>query len=307
MGRTRRFVQKLLPFAVSAGLIAWLLYSVSLEDLLEAARHLDWPKLVPLTAGMVIALYLWDSQCLRTVYARRDHAVDYGKALRVRGLSYLAGAFNYELGQALIAWKMAGIQKTTVLAALSRAVLLAWHDLIVLLSLGLIGSLLSDDPRTEGTLIFCLFGLLLLVGILTAFGLLPSAVRQRIRASRWGAWFGTWTVRQSLILAVQRCVYFGILLVYAALALWICRIAVDPAVVLGTIPLVLLADALPSLAGLGTRETALMLLLEPDEPATLLAMSLYWSTGMIAVRLLIGLASYWQAGAGNLPSGPEPE
>jgi hypothetical protein len=63
--------------------------------------------------------------------------------------------------------------------------------------------------------------------------------------------------------------------------------------VLSTIPLVLLADGLPNFAGLGTRETSLLLLLAPREPPVLLAMSLIWSTGMILVRFVIGLAHLW--------------
>jgi hypothetical protein len=83
--------------------------------------------------------------------------------------------------------------------------------------------------------------------------------------------------------------YFAILVVYAAIALSICRIPVDHEVVLSTIPLVLLAEGLPNFAGLGTRETSLQLLLAPREPAVLLAMSLIWSTGMLLIRFVIGL------------------
>jgi hypothetical protein len=50
---------------------------------------------------------------------------------------------------------------------------------------------------------------------------------------------------------------------------------------------------LPNFAGLGTRETSLLLLLAPPEPAVLLAMSLIWSTGMILFRFVIGLAHLW--------------
>ena len=73
----------------------------------------------------------------------------------------------------------------------------------------------------------------------------------------------------------------------------ICRLHVDHQVVLGTIPLVLLADGLPNFAGLGTRGTALQLLLEPEHPAVLLAMSLFWSAGLIIGRLSIALAHLW--------------
>jgi hypothetical protein len=88
-------------------------------------------------------------------------------------------------------------------------------------------------------------------------------------------------------------VYFSIFAVYAASALEICHVPVDHQVVASTIPLVLLADGLPSIAGLGTRDTALQFLLAPDRPEALLAMSLFWSTGLVVGRSVIGLAHLW--------------
>jgi hypothetical protein len=92
-------------------------------------------------------------------------------------------------------------------------------------------------------------------------------------------------------------VYFIILVVYAAVALEICRIPLDFRVVLSTIPLVMLADGLPSVSGLGTRETALQLLLPSEEPAVLVALSLVWTTVLVLTRATIGLAHLWAAAA----------
>ena len=85
----------------------------------------------------------------------------------------------------------------------------------------------------------------------------------------------------------------GVLLVYAAVALQMCGILISGLDLLSTIPLVIAADGLPSVAGIGTRETALLLLLDTDRPEVLLAMSLVWSTGMIIGRLTIGLTHLW--------------
>jgi hypothetical protein len=90
-----------------------------------------------------------------------------------------------------------------------------------------------------------------------------------------------------------RILYFGILVIYAAVALSICRLPVDSKVVLSTIPLVLLAEGLPNFAGLGTREASLVLLLEPPNEGVLVAMSLFWSAGMLVIRLVIGLMHLW--------------
>ncbi|MCI0492731.1 MAG: hypothetical protein L0Z07_07325, partial [Planctomycetes bacterium] len=97
----------------------------------------------------------------------------------------------------------------------------------------------------------------------------------------------------SLQLLPMRLVYFSVLVGYAVVALAICQMPIDYKVVLSTVPLVLLADGLPNFSGLGTRETTLQLLLAPDKPAVLLAMSLFWSTGMMVGRFIIGLANLW--------------
>ena len=285
--------RNLIPFAVSGGLLAWLATRVSLEELGQAAAELNWPLLSLLTVLLVLALYFWDAFCLKTVYGLEGHTLGYGKLLHVRGLSYLAGAFNYELGQGFIAWNMARLQSTTLVFSLSRSVLLAWHDLLVLLSLGLAASLVSGDERTAAIRRVCLIGLVVLLVVPLVLWLLPAGLRQRLKGSRWTAWIGSWPPSRTPRLLLVRLVYFAILIVYGLAAFRVSEIPVGTLVALAALPLVLVADGLPSFAGLGTRETALVYLLPMPRPEPLLAVSLFWSTGMIVVRLVIGLVHLW--------------
>jgi hypothetical protein len=288
-----RWITRALPLVVSTALLAGIVWWVSPEKLINAAVQLRWELLLPATTAMVIALYLWDAFCLPAVYAVDGRHLSYGKTLHVRGLSYLGGALNYELGQAAIAWGMARLQEANILQMLSRSVLLAYHDALILLAAGLTGALLTDDPRVSQMrpYIAVAFVLALLAGV--AVWSLPVRVRGRIASARLDSIFSGWSLRRSLRLMPLRFGYFGILVVYAAIALAICRISVDHEVVLSTIPLVLLAEGLPNFAGLGTRETSLQLLLTPPDRGVLLAMSLIWSTGMLLIRFLIGLAHLW--------------
>lgn len=294
--RWKRVARWVLPVAVSAGMIGWLLASTDLQELARALVSLPWHWLLPLTAAMVVALYLWDTLCLQLVYVVRGRYLPYRRMLHVRGLSYLIGAFNYEAGQAMVAWNIARLQATGLLTALSRSVLLAYHDILVLLSLGLIGSLSSDVPQVEGTRLFCAAGIGLLAAVAVIYRLLPARRRVQFRHTRWGEWLHSWTWKRSGSLILVRLVYFGILVVYAAIGLWICQVAVDPSVVFSSIPLVVLADGLPSITGLGVRENALRLLLDPPNPEVLLAFSLLWSSGMILVRVVIALVHLWASG-----------
>jgi hypothetical protein len=291
----KQLLHRALPVAVSAGLIALLLYWISPSKVVEEFVKVPWQQILPVTAAMVLALYLWDAVCLQTVFATESHVVPYRRMLRVRGTSYLLGAFNYELGQGLVAWTISRLQKISLLQTLSRSVVLAYHDLVVLFSVGLVGSLLVESPPREVRLVklFAGVGLAGLVAVAVAFSLLPREKRERFRQTRWGAWLVDWSWRRSLRLAWQRLVYFGILILYAGVALAICGIPVDSLVVASTIPVVLLADALPSVCGVGTRDTALILLLNPENRAAVFALSLIWSTGMIVGRLVIGLLHYW--------------
>jgi hypothetical protein len=122
---------------------------------------------------------------------------------------------------------------------------------------------------------------------------LPRKLRQRIQSTKLNAILAEWNLGRTIRLVPLRILYFGILVIYAAIALRICEIPIDGEVVLSTIPLVLLAEGLPNFSGLGTRETALLLLLDPPQKGVLLAMSLVWSSGMLLFRLVIGLGTLW--------------
>jgi hypothetical protein len=289
----RRWLARALPFAVSIGLLALVVWWVSPSELFQAARSLQWQQLLPATAAMVVLLYLTDALCLSVVYETPERRLNLGESLRVRGLSYLAGAFNYELGQAGIAYGVARLQQTSLVRMISRSIVLAYHDAVILLAMGLTGSLLTDNVNVSRIRPYLAAALAVTIVVGVVLWNLPKGLRQRVRSGKFGTVLADWSLGRSLRLVPLRVLYFGILVIYAALALNICKIQVDRQVVLSTIPLVLLAEGLPNFAGLGTREASLLMLLNPPEKGVLLAMSLIWSAGMIVIRLLIGLGHLW--------------
>lgn len=288
-----RRLKNWIPPLVSFALIGWVLSLVSLADLAEAARQLNWEVLVPATAAMVVALYLWDGLILQTLFGTDERPIPYRKALHMRGCSYLVTAVHYPLGQAALAWAMARLQKTSLVNALSRSALLCYFDAVILLSMGLFGALMSDNPRIEGLPLFCSVGLAIVIGL----GLMPlflsPSQRERLKETRWGVCLENWNWSRTIRVVLLRAFYFFILIAYGAAALWISGIDLETMVVVSSIPLVLLADGLPSISGLGTRETAFMLLIQPDRPEVLLAVCLFWSMGLVVVRVVLGLGHLW--------------
>lgn len=285
--------RKAWPAVISIALLGWLIWRVEPERLAAAAVELPLPTLMAVTALLVLTLYFWEAVCFRVLFGVAERPLTYGAALRVRGLSYLAGVVNYEAGQALAAWHIARRQQTTLLSALSRTVLMAHHDLVVLFAMASIGATLSSDPQAVRLRPYCWTGLAVVVGLAVVPAFLPGPWRARFRASRWGAWLDSWSWGRSARLVGVRTVYFALFVVYGAIALRLCEMPLELARVVGTIPLVLLADALPSASGLGTRDTALQLLLRPQRPDALLAMSLVWSSGLLMGRFCIGVVVLW--------------
>jgi hypothetical protein len=159
--------------------------------------------------------------------------------------------------------------------------------------MGLFGAVLTNEPQIVRIRPLIAIGLGIAVAIAACFWLLPHIVGERWRNKRVHSLFEGWSLSKTLQLIPMRVIYFGILVVYAALALKVCGLDVDHHVVASSIPLVLLADGLPSFAGFGTRDASLQLLLAPKDRAVLLAMSLIWTMGIIVVRSVIGLAHLW--------------
>jgi hypothetical protein len=283
-----------MPSVVSVGLLVWLVYRISPQALVNAASQLDWPRLCLVFSVMVLALYLWDSVCLHWLFAEPGSPLTYGQVLRARGSSYVASAVNYELGQGLMAWELARAQGTPLVSALGRFLLLAVHDGAVLLSLGLVGSLLIDSTIGRGIKGFCAIGLIALLGVGVVFYFFPRLRHERRTTSGKQLWPHSWTWGSSLRLGGLRGIYFGIILAAVGLGLEVTPVHGGWAVVFGAVPIVLLVDGLPiSLSGLGTRETALLSLISAPEPGALLAFSLIWSAVLITGRLLIGLGHWW--------------
>src|SRR5262249_5668559 len=142
-----RWTTTALRVAISAGLVAWVIWRASPQELIREAPLLPWQQLACATAALVAALWFADSFCVRWLFAQPDRALPFSSALRARGSSYLLCSVNYELGQAAMAWGLSRAQGRTLISALGTCVVLAYHDVVVLLLLGLLGALLSAEPN----------------------------------------------------------------------------------------------------------------------------------------------------------------
>jgi hypothetical protein len=290
----RKYFPSVLRVVISTVLAAWVIWLASPRKLAETIPVLDWQPLVIATVTLVFALFLVDSVCIYWLFSRQDSSLNYRSVVHARGSSYLLSSFNYELGQGALAWNLSRPRGQTLLPALAKCVLLAYHDVAVLAMLGLIGATQSEIPQSARVAWFCGIVLMLLVGIGVVVRVLPWSRLNRWVSSKLRLGLETWTWQQSAQLCLLRAAYFAVILLYAAIGLRLSGFNLSLQVLCSVIPLVLLADGLPiSMSGLGTREATLVYLLNPDDRAGLVAFSLLWSVGLALGRAIIGLFYWW--------------
>jgi uncharacterized membrane protein YbhN (UPF0104 family) len=293
---TLHYGKKVVPFLISFGLVTWLIWKVTPEKLLVVLSTSSWPWLLLATVAQLVVLFLWDTLNLWWLFSQPhpEHRPTFRTVLRARTDSIQWSAINLEIGQGVFAYKVAKAIGEPITEALGRFFVLALFDFGTLQSLGLIGSFLVTNPLIATLRWVCVASTVGLLALALILHFLPAAWRQWLEGKNWGRWLKWWSWRHSLLLWAQRLTMFLLVILYAWVGLLIIGIHPDARTVFGTIPFVLVAEALPGTGGLGERETALIYLLNPGgKEAELLAFGLIWSTVVIVGRVLIGLVSSW--------------
>jgi hypothetical protein len=286
--------KQVLPPLISAGLIAWLVWTIQPRRLLDALAATNWPGLLLAAVVQVVVLFLWDTVCVWWLFAQPERRLPFHTVLRVRCDTVIWSAVNLEVGQAAFAWRLARATNRPLTSTLGYCLLLALVDCGTLLSLALVGSFLHPTPLTRPWRWLCLGGLAGLALLVVLLKLLPERWHRRLAEKPWASWLAWVDWRAVAFLGTLRLIMFLLVLVYAGVSLAICGIPAGPLTVAGVIPFVILAESLPGTAGLGERETALVYLYPAGAGgrAVLLSLGLIWSAVVILGRVLISLVSW---------------
>ena len=288
MTRLRRVLRIALPFAVSSGLLYWLLAhfdfrAVMAELSLDAAALL----LPALAIYGAVSLYL-EAQSLVRVFASSAQPVDAWTGARVRAASYLFALFHYALGAGVMAVLLRRRTGLSLADAGGAVAFVSVLDLGVMLVLGAI--VLVDDPLVRAGLAVLAVG-----GIAGGLALLRSSADlgplERLRALAIFRAPRTTPLRPLIELVVIRIVFVACFVGVAAAALLAFGVRVPLTPLITGVVGVAVVAALPiALSGLGTGQAAFVYLFRDyANPETLLACSLALSAGLLALRGALGL------------------
>jgi hypothetical protein len=291
-GRARRALRFALPFAVSGGILAFLLARVGVG---AVAERVDAGVALRLAAALVVyavGTLALEALSLARLSATTRTPLGPGLCARLKAASYPLGMIHYGVGVAALAWLLQRRGGLPLAKAAGLVVLVGYLDFGILLVLAASAVLLvaSDGPslRAGGAVTGALVLLVLLV-LLRAPGRLGPLERLRQLAFFEAAREAPAHVLVQV--AGLRLLFVGLFLGLASAALLVFDVHVPPAHLVVGLTLVAVVAALPiAVSGLGTGQIAFVALFRPFAPAeTLLACSLCLSAGILLVRALLGL------------------
>ena len=285
-------VQRLLPIAVSAGVLAALLSTVDPASMIDA---LDWgvarTMLPALLAYGAVSLALEAVSILRLI---RPVPHDFGlwTAARIKCASYLLGIVHYALGAAALTVLLRRRARLRLAESASVVMLISVVDLLVLLALASSAAAVSNTgaPVVRA-------GVLAILGLVCFGGLAllraPASLGplERIRSLVIFEALRTTPLPRLGELLLLRVFFISSFIALAGAGFEAFGIELATSRLVVGILVVAVVAALPiAVSGLGTGQAALVYVFEgAADPETLLALSLVLSAGVIALRSAMGL------------------
>jgi hypothetical protein len=290
--RRRITLPQLLPVAVSAAALYWLLRSVDLSAVVAAVNTRVISVMLPaLIAFCAVTLWI-EAMSIHRLVARPPASFGIWSAARIKCASYLPALLHYTLGVGGLAVLLRRRTGLSLGEALGLVLLISTTDLIVALAAASgSAALLGDAPRLLRTGIIALVIAALFAGIALVRLPTPLGVLERLRALSIFEGLRRVPLGRLGELLTLRVLFSACFVAGCASAFAAFDIPAPPARLVAGIMIVALVAALPiAVAGLGTSQAAFLYLFADVAPAErLLAMSLVLSFGIISLRGAMGI------------------
>jgi hypothetical protein len=130
----RKTLLRVLPWLVTAGLLAVVFSRISFHDVMQGMRHAS-PWMVPVALACVAAIYLADSFAIWKTFGWFLTRMSFSDVLLVRGATYLLAAINYNVGQGAIIYFVHRNAGTTIMRGVATILLVLGTNVLALLFL----------------------------------------------------------------------------------------------------------------------------------------------------------------------------
>jgi hypothetical protein len=288
----RKKLGRILPWAVTLGLLFYLFRNISLSQIMTAfGSAAAWT--VPTFVLLVVGVYLGDSFAIWKTFGWFVARLSFREVLVVRGATHLLALVNYTIGQGAIVYFVNRSRGVPLLRGTAAVLLVMGTNILLLLVLASIGLLVAPDlPPALRKIVFGAYGAL-------AVYVFVLVLRPRWLTSRpiFDVLFAA-GVSGHLRALLVRIPHIGILMAfsYASLRAFGVQLQVSQALVY--LPIIYFIAVLPiAVMGLGTTQAAMLYFFHDFVPgatpaaakAAILAASLGSQAVALAVQVVIGI------------------
>jgi hypothetical protein len=167
MSALRRNLTRILPWLITAGVLAYLFARLPFGQVLQAARSAA-PWTIPTLAGIVLFVYLADCLAIWATFGWFVAPLTYRETLTLRGATYLLALINYALGQGAFVYFLHRTRGVPVVKAAAAVLLVMGINLLLLLFLSTLGLVLGAEalPEINNLLWIAYIGLAVYVALL---------------------------------------------------------------------------------------------------------------------------------------------
>jgi hypothetical protein len=285
--RARNRILQVAAWIVTAGLLAWLLWSIPLSQVVAATRAAAWWT-VPVAIALLVVIYVADSFAIWKTFGWFLARLSLAEILVVRGATYLLAAINYNVGQGAIVYFVHRATGAPVLRGVATVLLIMGINMLALLFLTSAGLAIAPDVPHS---------LYVILGV--AYAGLAVYVVALILRPRWLAKRPIFDVllaagwRGHLRALVVRVPHVAALIAFQTLLLRAFGVDVPLVAALSSLPLIFFVSVLPiSVQGIGTNQAAMVFFFArfaTGDPTTRKAMVL--AESLVSQALVLGFQS----------------
>ena len=286
--------KKALPWVGAVGIIGWIFWHVPFAEVIEAARGADLGTFFLVMGLGVVGWFLLDSLAYAYVITRFNAPLSWAEARALRGVTYIVAAINWNIGTASVVLYLRRLKQIPVLESTSSVFLYTSFDALVLVTLAFFGaSIFGESPEI----------LQVQRGAGVAFGAILVTLTMLMSSKPGWGWLArarTWPIfvafrrarpRDFAVLLAIRLTYFAGFVTVFTLGARAFGVELPRLLAVASVPLVLMAGALPiAPAGLGT-QAATMLFFWSDHgsQAQIVAFGLLFPIVITLARVFLGL------------------
>ena len=292
------YIKRLLPWLVGAGILAYLIWRIEINPLLDALSRADVVLYVPVLMVFMAVNFLADTQNMHALLKEPVESITFYDSMIIRGASYLLMIVDYTLGMGSVVYYLKKYKNLSIFQGTGLMLFLSYTTHISLLIMAIAGSVLAVDSHSawlRQIAILCASILAIAVMLIILYKVLPDkGFLTKIKQSVFVKIFIDSPARMYIVNTVYRCGFYITFILFFYVAVKAFNMDIPFMALLAYVPVILLVISIPiSAFGLGTSQAAMLFLFKDyGTPAQIMAFSLTYSASIILLRGMLGAFYY---------------